>query len=81
MRQLIPLLASVATWTSVLLSRSDGWIKPVVGGVGYILWLWFIVLFEAWGLLLMVAGFVIHRIHGVVIWHRRGPPGREAKPA
>ncbi len=69
-RQLLPFATSVVTLVAMWRiggKKTDGW---AIGLGNQILWFWFIVAFDAWGLLPLTAALTVLYVRSLVLWHR-----------
>lgn len=73
MRQLIPLATSVVTLVGMWLAGNKDWRAWVVGLSSQSLWLTFIIMFEAWGLLPLCGALVIVYTRNLLRWFRERP--------
>ncbi len=70
MRQAIALATSLLTLAGMWLAGSGRWQGWLVGLVNQVLWLAFIVVFEAWGLLPLSAALVVVYSRNLWRWRR-----------
>lgn len=70
MRTLIPLLTSIVTIIGIWLAGSHRWEGWAVGLGNQLLWLVFIVMFKAWGLLLLTAALSFVYTRNLLRWKR-----------
>lgn len=75
MRQLIPLALSVITLTVMWLAGNKRWEALALGLGGQALWLVFIVVFEAWGLLPLSVALI--GVYGRNLWRWTRKPVEE----
>ncbi len=72
MRQLLPLATSIVTLVAmhrVGSKKTDGWALSLANQV---LWLWFIVAFQAWGLLPLNVALTAMYARNLARWRREG---------
>lgn len=73
MRQAIPLATSLGTLLGMYLAGSKRWEGWAVGLANQALWLWFIVQFEAWGLLPLLVALVFVYTRNLLLWRAETP--------
>ncbi len=70
MRQALPIVTAVLTLLGMWLAGSKRWEGWAVGLLNQVLWLWFIVLFEAWGLLILTVALTVIYTRNLIAWRR-----------
>jgi hypothetical protein len=68
MKQLIPLATSVGTLLMMWLAGSKRVVAWKVGLANQVLWVWFIVAFEAWGLIPLTLALTFTYARNLVRW-------------
>lgn len=76
MRQLIPLATSVVTLVGMWLAGNKDPRAWIVGLANQVLWLAFIVLFGAWGLLPLLVSLVVIYTRNLIKWRREASDER-----
>jgi hypothetical protein len=79
-RQIIPLVTSAATLWGIWLAGRKVWWAWLVGLGNQVLWLAFIVMFAAWGLLPLCVGLVIVYVRNHILWSGERRATLEAEP-
>ena len=74
----LSLLTSVGTLTGMWLVSKHRWEGWAVGLANQVVWLAFIVVTGAWGLLLLMSALVVIYTHALVTWRREEMQARAA---
>lgn len=70
LHQLLPLLTGIVTLVAMWLAGSGRWTGWALGLANQVLWLAFIIVFDAWGLLPLLVALVVVYTRNLVRWRR-----------